>query len=139
MITYYPKSESKTFIPKTKSIKFVPKRSDIKIVRRDIVAVPRWPINYDSLGLGYVREMLACSGTVLEDTLSYCPSHFKLGALAIISKQTVAVCEICGQSLCEEHVKRCPVCSKCGMLVCSNCVVTTGLLRKTRTCKKCTN
>jgi len=195
IITYYPKTKGDYILPEIKAIKYIPKRTDIRINLRDIVVVPRWSVDFDSFGTSYAKEILACSGTILEDTLSFCPKHYKLAALTITSKKTVAVCEICGQSLCEEHVKRCPTCGKwlceehgvecsscqtrfckehitqtcpfcnsaicnlciitcpvcntqygkdhamtcdkCGTLVCPNCVITTGFIRKTKTCKKC--
>ena len=56
--------------------------------------------------------MLACSGTILEDTLSHCPKHMKIGALRFSSNKSIAVCEVCGESLCETHVKPCPACGK---------------------------
>lgn len=111
-IAYHPKTKDENFFPETKYMTYVPKRNDIQITREDVIIIPRWSIDFDSLGRGYKKEILACSGTILEDTLSYCPKHFKIGALTIISKKTIAVCEICGQSLCEDHVKRCPVCNK---------------------------
>ena len=112
MITYYPETDEESFFPETESISYTPRKTDIRIIRKEMVAIPRWSVEFDSLGTRYAREILACSGTVLEDTLSYCPRHFKLGAITIVSKKTVAVCEICGQSFCEDHVRRCPICSK---------------------------
>jgi hypothetical protein len=112
IITYYPENDEESFSPDTDSISYTPKKTDIRIIRKEMVVIPRWSVEFDSLGTRYAREILACSGTVLEDTLSYCPKHFKLGAIRIVSKKTVAVCEICGQSLCEDHVRRCPTCSK---------------------------
>lgn len=109
-VTYRPKDEEIKLI--AESVTYVPKRNDIRITRRDIVVVPRWSVDFDSLGTSYTKEILAYSGTVLEDTLSYCPKHFKLGAITLISKKTIAVCEVCGQSLCEDHIKRCPTCNK---------------------------
>lgn len=111
-INYHPRTEEDSYFQKTESITYVPKKNAIRIVRKDVVVVPRWSVEFDSLGTSYVKEILACSGAVLEDTLSYCPKHFKLGAITIISKKAVAVCEICGQSLCEDHVTRCPTCNK---------------------------
>jgi hypothetical protein len=111
-ITYHPKTEEDSYFPESKSITYSPKKTDIRITRKDVVVVPRWSVEFDSLGTSYVKEILACSGAILEDTLSYCPKHFKLGAITIVSKKAIAVCEICGQSLCEDHVARCPTCNK---------------------------
>jgi uncharacterized Zn finger protein (UPF0148 family) len=198
-IHYTPKSKGDTRarFSETRTTKYVPKRENIRIIRKDIVVIPRWSIDFESFGTSYKKEILGCSGTLLEDTLSYCPQHFKIGAITIASKNAIAVCEVCGKSLCEDHIKRCPICNKwlceehglgcsvcqnrfckdhpsltcqictspvcyacvlscpichkqygrnhaiacdrCGTPVCPNCLVTTGLLRKTRTCKNCAN
>ncbi len=107
-IIYTPKGE----LLETKKIKYVPKRNKIRILLRDIFHVPKWSINYTSIGSNYSREILAYSGKVLEDTINYCPKHYKIGSTTLNPKKIVAVCEICGQSYCEEHVKTCPVCGK---------------------------
>jgi len=194
-VTYYPKSEDEGYFQESKSLTYIPKRRDISIRRKDIVLLPRWSADFDAFGMSYNKEILGCSGASLEDTLSFCPKHFKIGAISIISKRAIAVCESCGLSLCEDHVKQCPICNKwlcedhgvecseckkrfckehipmicpicasplcdscaticpicntkygkrhavscdqCGKMVCPNCVTTTGLIKKKRTCKKC--
>jgi len=172
---------------------YIPKRRDIMILTREKVSVPRWSINFESFGRNYSREILACSGKVLEDTLIHCPKHFRLGG--IISKKSFAVCEICGMNLCKDHAKQCPkcekwicedhgtecsscenryckdhinnicpicelpicsacmvncpicrknygkdhtlVCDKCGKKACPDCIEVKGLVRKSRTCRRC--
>jgi len=73
--------------------------------------------------------MLAHSGTTLEDTLKWCPKH------RILKKGSVAVCEICGQALCEEHVFQCP---KCGTHLvqgrCPKCEMGPGPVEKCEIC-----
>ena len=111
-IAYTPKSEEDEWLPQSRHLTFVPKRSDIRILRKDVVVVPRWSIEFESVGKTYRKEILACSGQILEDTMAYCPMHFKIGAFTISQKHTVAVCETCGKALCEDHVKPCAVCGK---------------------------
>ena len=111
-ISYHPKTDDDSLFQMSKKKTYIPKRRDIRIRRKDVVVVPRWSLNFDSFAKSYSKEIFACSGEVLEDTLSHCPKHFKLGAVKIVSKRTIAVCEVCGQSLCENHVKRCPICNK---------------------------
>jgi hypothetical protein len=196
-INYSPKSEDDKLFPQSYSVTFVPKRSGIRISRSDVVVVPRWSIEFEAVNRSYRREVLACSGTILEDTMLYCPKHFKIGGISFSQKQSIAVCEVCGQSLCGDHLKRCPICNKwlceddgieceicknrfckeheiltcpicnkpmckdcavvcpicsitygsnhsvtcdnCNQAVCPNCVITTGFIRKNRTCKKCSH
>ncbi len=124
-IAYYPKTDDDNLFQRSESITYVPKRKDVRIKRRDIAVVPKWSVDFDSFGKSYKREVLACSGRILEDTMNYCPKHFKIRATKIVSKRTVAVCEVCGQSLCKNHVGSCPTCSKwlCEEhgIVCSAC------------------
>ncbi len=112
-ISYTPKSRQKDeFIPEIKHITYIPRKKDIQIFKKDVVIVPRWSIEFESKNSTYRREVLACSGTVLEDTIVFCPNHFKLGSIEFSKKQSVAVCETCGKALCEEHVRPCALCGK---------------------------
>jgi hypothetical protein len=192
-LTYVPKSEGNDLFSQ-RSITYVPKKTDIRIISKDIVVIPRWSIEFESFKRTYRKEILACSGLTIEDTMRYCPKHIKIGAITLAPK-TIAVCEICGQSLCDKHVRNCPICQKwlceddgvecsvcknrfckehqliscsicneplcipctttcpiCGKTyginhiitcdkckkdACPNCMITTGILKKNRTCKKC--
>jgi hypothetical protein len=140
-ITYSPKTKGDDIFPEIKSIRYIPQRTNVRIHHKDIVVVPRWSVDFDSFGTRYAKEILACSGTILEDTLSYCPKHLKLGSFTIISKKTIAVCEICGESLCEEHIKRCPICGKylCEEhgVECSSCQTRFCKEHVTQTCPIC--
>ena len=91
----------------TNSILYTPKRRDITVKSVTLVNIPRWDITFDVFNRTYSREMLPCSGTVLEDSIKYCPKH-----IGPFKKETIAACEICGQALCEKHVFQCPVCGK---------------------------
>ncbi len=129
---------------------YVPKIRDLTVVKRDIVVVPRWSIDFDSSNTVYKREVLACSGTVLEDTMKYCPRHWKIGAFSLSSKMTVAVCEICGTTLCENHVSPCPICGRwlceddgslcsvCGRTYCKEHLATTCSICGSKICASCT-
>jgi hypothetical protein len=89
------------------SVTYTPKRRNINIKSVTLVNVPRWDITFNVFNRTYSREMLAYSGTVLEDSIQYCPKH-----IGPFKKETVAACEICGQALCEKHVFQCPTCGK---------------------------
>jgi len=106
-IVYTPKSRKSEFLPETKSITYVPKTRDVNIKSIRLVYIPKWEINYEAFSKTYTKEVLAFSGTVLEDTLQYCPRH-----IGLLKKENVAICEVCGQALCKEHVFQCPVCGK---------------------------
>ena len=110
-ITYRPKS-STSMLDTIKVVKFIPQKDQMMIKKPSFFFVPKWSITFVSKDIEYSRQLFAYSGTVVEDTIAYCPEHFEMGGLKFHTKNSVAVCEICGQALCEDHVKQCPVCGK---------------------------
>ena len=60
----------------------------------------------------YKREILACSGGVILDTISYCPNHTTIFGSKIFKSKNIAACEECGETFCESHGTRCVVCGK---------------------------
>jgi hypothetical protein len=88
-----------------------PSPRDIRI-RGDIqiVYAPKWEIEFQSRDYTYVRVMSGNSGTLLADTITYCSKHWLEDFLGF-KKKNVAVCDTCGQALCQEHIFKCPTCS----------------------------
>jgi hypothetical protein len=94
---------------------FVPNPSRIRLTGKEIINVPKWTIHFNSFGTIFVREVLAHSGAILEDTTEYCPQHLSFGVISHVIKtkqKTIAVCEECGKAFCEIHIDRCPICNK---------------------------
>jgi uncharacterized Zn finger protein (UPF0148 family) len=108
-ITYTP-SKGDTILD-SKRRKFIPRRGDVKLFKSEMVSVPKWAVHFNAFGTIYTKEVFAHSGTVLENTIRYCPQHFKFGVINI-KKEAVAVCEVCGKACCSEHITQCPVCGK---------------------------
>jgi len=122
-INYIPKSSETVF--DGKSITYKPKSKNIMLKKVNFLYVPKWKIEFQSIDNYYSREIYGYTGTKIEDTIEYCPYHFQLGGLRLVTKATYAVCEVCGQALCNEHITQCPICGKwlcmkCGVK-CSNC------------------
>ncbi|MBS7647944.1 restriction endonuclease [Candidatus Bathyarchaeota archaeon] len=108
VIRYTPKTSGDDFFPEVKTKTYVPKVKNINIKGRTLVFVPRWDITFEAPNNKiYSREVLAFSGTVLEDTLKYCPKH-----IGLLKKETFAICEVCGLALCDAHVFQCAICGK---------------------------
>jgi len=134
----------------TMYMKYIPKKSSINIIRKEILLVPRWEIYFSSLGTIFTRELLGCSGTILEDTMAYCPRHVKLGMLSQ-RKKTIAVCESCGRAFCEDHIDMCPTCQKwlceehgvkcssCGIQFCTTDIQKICQICGIPTCHNCLN
>lgn len=91
-------------------IRYAPKESDVTILNKEVVHIPKWRIQFVSKDRVYSREIFGYSGVKIKDAISMCPRH----AIDILGfkKRAVAVCEVCGLSLCENHVKQCSICNK---------------------------
>lgn len=116
--------DTKSMFSEVRSIDFVPDRKDISMDIGEVICVPKWVIHFNALGTIYTREIFACSGKILEDTIAYCPHHFKLGFLEVRQKN-FAVCEKCGTAFCKDHGKICEVCKmylcEDHAVICSSC------------------
>lgn len=86
-----------------------PSPRDVRIRDIKIVYAPKWEIEFQSKDYTYVRILSGNSGTVLADTITHCSKHWLEGFLGF-KKKNVAVCDSCGQALCQEHVFKCPTC-----------------------------
>jgi len=117
-IHYMPKSAETVF--DGKSVTYRPKSKNIMLKKVNFLYVPKWKIEFQSFDNDYSREIYGYTGTKIEDTIEYCPNHFQLGGLRLVTKRTHAVCEVCGKALCNEHITQCPT---CGKWLCSECGV----------------
>lgn len=126
-IEYEVESEDTLTGYELRKFPFVPKREEIILVVTRLVFVPKWEITFVSGRYEYFREVFASSGDMPVNTIAYCPEHrirefFKI---EFFRKKTIAVCEICGKALCDEHIHQCPVCRKWlgveDSLKCKNC------------------
>jgi hypothetical protein len=119
-----------------KTITHVPNRTSIKILPLVLINVPRWDITFSVLGKSYSKEVLGCSGAVLEDTIRYCSEH-----TGPFKKENIAVCEVCGSAFCEKHIFQCPICGKWLCLEdgirCNNCNEVFCKSHKLIICKVC--
>ena len=101
--------QKKDQFPELRSMDIVPKRDEIKLLSGEIVLTPKWIVHFNALGTIFTREMFACSGNILEDTIRYCPNHLKMGMLSV-KKNTKAICEKCGKAYCTDHISQCQIC-----------------------------
>ena len=96
----------------TKYYTYVPKKREIFLKSIDLIYIPKWEIEFSSGEYTYTREILASNGTKITDQISICPKHKVRNFLKISPKQTIAVCEVCGISLCDRDIFQCPKCGK---------------------------
>jgi len=88
-----------------------PLKKDVRIREIQIVYAPKWEIDFESKDYKYYKKRLSGNtGTVFEDNITYC-SKQSHEAFFGSRKKNVAVCDVCGQFLCQEHIFKCPTCN----------------------------
>jgi hypothetical protein len=80
-----------------------PTYSEIKILRKYLLYVPVWRINFKAGRMTYDRKVLAASNKIIIDDISACHKHSFFGKILRNRKRTYALCEICGVPLCYNH------------------------------------
>jgi hypothetical protein len=111
----YPVEKKDDLFGQIRRIDFIPKIPEITPTSNDVIFVPKWTVHFTAYGTIFSREILAHSGTVLEDTMRYCPKHLSSGKQSEVpgtKPKTIAVCEECGNAFCALHIDQCPVCGK---------------------------
>jgi len=81
----------------TRSITVVPRFKEVAIRGIKLVYVPKWILEYEAGQSSFSRRFLASSSRPIEDELAKCSK------CTILRKNTVALCEQCGRTLCEKH------------------------------------
>jgi hypothetical protein len=111
----YPIEKKNDLFGQVRRIDVIPALHEITPTSNDVIFVPKWTVHFNAYGTMFTREILAHSGTVLQDTLHYCPNHPSSGILPEglnTRPDTIAVCEECGRAFCAVHIDQCPVCEK---------------------------
>ncbi len=75
----------------------------------------------------YRKVVQAATGKMIWDETAKC---------LLCENSSRAICEVCGGTVCVEHVR---VCSSCQKRLCKNCVETKGVLSKQPFCPSCKN
>lgn len=104
-----------------------PSRKDVRIAAIiPTVYAPKWEIDFQSRNYKYSKSLSGNTGAVLEDNITYCskPSHEDLFGS---KKKNVAVCDTCGQALCQEHIFRC---TTCNLWLCGKDIIQCVVCRK---------
>ena len=104
----------------TKHLK--PKKKDVDVLNVQLVKIPLLTGTYQYKNYTYTRICVAPTGLFLLDHTAGC---------TICRKSPRLVCENCGGVACESHGKKCLV---CGKNLCSNCVISKGIISKKHYC-----
>jgi hypothetical protein len=100
----------------------IPRKKDIEILRIQPVKIPHLIGTYRFRNYAYERTCLASTGVFVLDQTSKCLS---------CPNQASAVCGNCGVIVCNSHLR---TCSACSMSLCTNCVVSKGIISRTNYC-----
>ncbi|OGN94984.1 MAG: hypothetical protein A2Z75_08625 [Chloroflexi bacterium RBG_13_50_10] len=97
--------------PERKKWTLKPLKKDVRVLGDpQIVYAPKWEIDFDSKDYKYYKSLSGNTGTVFVDNVTYCSMQSHEGFFGS-RKKNVAVCDVCGQFLCQEHIFKCPTCS----------------------------
>ena len=99
-----------------------PRKKDIDILNVQLIKIPLLIGIYRFRDRAYTRISLAPTGVLVLDQTASCVQ---------CQARPVYVCENCGGLACESHSKNCTV---CGKNLCSNCVISKGIISKKYYC-----
>ena len=98
---------------------------DLSVTKIQMLHVPLVTVQLVALGKSYTKILQAATAkTILDETLD----------CVICQNKSRAVCEDCGDLVCQEH---CRLCNSCRKHVCTKCATTKGVLNKVPLCQNC--
>ena len=106
-VTYQSKEDETDLFAPEKEFRVVPSFSDIRTTSVQLIYAPKWEIEFISKEYRYTRRITGNSGTIVYDTITNCNRHWSLRRGR---KRNTAVCDVCGEALCKEHIWKCPTC-----------------------------
>ena len=117
-----------------------PSPNDIRILGIELIHVPKWELEFRSKEFRYIKKITGNTGAIIYDTVTNCNKHwFTLFA----NKKNVAVCDVCGEALCKEHVWKCQKCDswRCEThsIACTSCQKSYCPEHIPNKCAKCDN
>ena len=117
IVNYKLKRDEDNIFADEREYPITPSPKEIKTSIK-MVYVPKWEMEFQSKEYSYTRILTGNTGTVIHDTISNCNKHWNLG---FSKKRNIAVCDVCGEALCKEHIWKC---LKCGTWRCEAHIIT---------------
>jgi len=135
----FKKDEDDLFAP-DREFTIAPSPNDIRILGIELIHVPKWELEFRSKEFRYIKKITGNTGAIIYDTVTNCNKHwFTLFA----NKKNVAVCDVCGEALCKEHVWKCQKCDswRCEThsIACTSCQKSYCPEHIPNKCAKCDN
>jgi len=110
---------------KTKEI--VSGRDEVTVTGVQLLHIPIVTVEMLAAGKSYRKILQAATGKMIWDDTQKC---------SLCDHKPRAICEVCGGTVCLEHER---TCSSCRKHLCTDCVVTKGIVNKIPLCPTCKN
>jgi hypothetical protein len=102
-------------------------RDDITVTRVQLLHIPIVTVEMLAAGRRYRKILQAATGKMIWDDSQKC---------TLCGGRSHAICEVCGGTICTEHER---TCSSCRKNLCTECVMTKGIVNKISVCPTCKN
>ena len=102
-------------------------RDNATVTSIQLLHVPIVTVEMLGAGRSYRKILQAATGKMIWDDTQKC---------SLCEQHSRAICEVCGSTVCTEHERACGSCRK---NLCTDCVVTKGIVNKTPLCPTCKN
>jgi hypothetical protein len=79
---------------------------EIRISKASLIHIPKWVVIFKAKESIYVRRISAASNTKLMDELEYCSKHFSRWQVWEGKIPSYAICDVCGEAYCEDHISK---------------------------------
>jgi hypothetical protein len=110
---------------KTKEV--VSGRDEVTVKEVQLLHIPIVTVEMLAASKSYRKILQAATGKMIWDDTQKC---------SLCDQKSRALCEVCGGTVCTEHKR---TCSSCRKHLCTDCVVTKGIVNKIPLCPTCKN
>ena len=125
-VTVAPASATEELI-RAKTKELVMGHDQATVTNVQLLHVPIVTVEMLGAGRSYRKILQAATGKMIWDDTQKC---------SVCDKHSRAICEVCGSTVCTEHER---ACSSCRKNLCTDCVMTKGIVNKTPLCPTCKN
>src|SRR6266581_2906640 len=112
---------------RAKAKEVVSGRNESTVTGVQLLHVPIVTVEMLAAGKSYRKILQAATGKMIWDDTQKC---------SLCDHKSRAICEVCGGTVCTEHERTCNSCRK---HLCTDCVVTKGIVNKIPLCPTCKN
>lgn len=112
---------------RAKTKEMVSGRDEATVKEVQLLHIPIVTVEMLAAGKSYRKILQAATGKMIWDDTQKC---------SLCDQKSRAICEVCGGTVCSEHERTCSTCRK---HLCTDCVVTKGIVNKIPLCPTCKN